>query len=246
MQSLFSYYTQILFIVLIMINHLFEVYLSRRQLETLQRERNSIPQEFKDIITMSDHQSAINYAKDRLSFGQVRLVFSAALLFYWFPMRGAEKLYLSLPLQGINKDVLFIGAFFLIQALISLPFSLYSSFVIEKKHGFNRQSPKLFFIDRLKGLVLGALIGIPLLYGILFLYKKSGSLWWLWSFLIVTFLQFLIVWIYPKFIAPLFNKFSPLENPDLKGGIESLVSSAGFNAKEVFVMDASKRSSHGN
>src|SRR5690606_12767876 len=95
-------------------------------------------------------------------------------------------------------------------------------------------------------LVLGTLIGIPLLYGILFLYKKSGSLWWLWSFLIVTFLQFLIVWIYPKFIAPLFNKFSPLENPDLKGGIESLVSSAGFNAKEVFVMDASKRSSHGN
>lgn len=246
MQSLFSYYTQILFIVLIVINHLFEVYLSRRELETLQRERNSVPQEFKDIISMSDHQSAINYAKDRLSFGQVRLVLSALLLFYWFPMRGAENLYLSLPLQGMNRDVLFLVSFFLIQGLISLPFSLYSTFVIEKRHGFNRQSPKLFFIDRLKGLLLGALIGIPLLYGILFLYKKTGHLWWLWSFLVLTLFQFFILWIYPKFIAPLFNKFSPLENPELKDGIEGLVSSAGFNAKEVFVMDASKRSSHGN
>lgn len=246
MQSLFSYYTQILFIVLIVINHLFEVYLSRRQVETLQRGVNTIPSEFKDTISQNDHQSAIHYAKDRLSFGQFRLVFSAALLFYWFPMRGAENLYLSLPLLGMNKDVLFLVTFFLIQSILSLPFSLYSTFVIEKRHGFNRQTPALFLIDRLKGLLIGAVIGIPLLYGILFLYKKSGQLWWLWSFLVVTLFQFSILWIYPKFIAPLFNKFSPLEDTDLKDGIEKLVGNAGFNAKEVFVMDASKRSSHGN
>lgn len=246
MQSLYSYYTQILFIVLIVVNHLFEVYLSRRELETLHRERNSVPNEFKDFITSTDHQSAINYAREKLSLGQIRLVLDAALLFYWFPMRGAEKLFLAIPSTGMNKDVLFLLAFSLIQMLIFLPISIYSTFVLEERHGFNRQTPKLFIIDRIKGLILSSLIGIPLLYGILFLYQRAGSLWWFWSFLAVTLFQFTLLWIYPKFIAPIFNKFSPLADPELKDGIEKLVQSAGFNAQEVFVMDASKRSSHGN
>lgn len=246
MQSLFSYYTQILFIILIVINHLFEVYLSRRQVETLHKERNSVPDEFKDFITNTDHQSAINYAKEKLALGQIRLVLDAALLMYWFPMRGAERLYAMTPFTDINKDVLFLLIFSFIQMIIFLPLAIYSTFVLEERHGFNRQTPKLFIIDRLKGLLVGAIIGIPLLYGILFLYQKAGTLWWLWSFFAVTVFQFFLLWVYPKFIAPLFNKFTPLEDPELKSGIEKLVKSAGFNAEEVFVMDASKRSSHGN
>jgi STE24 endopeptidase len=246
MTNLYSYYIQVIFLSFIVINHLFEIYLSRRQVTTLHDHRSEVPKEFQDFLTLADHQKAIQYATSKLNLSQLKLIWDAALLFFWFPFRGAEKLYLALPLNGIHREVLFLVAFFLIQMVINLPWSLYSTFSLEAKFGFNRTTPKLFFMDRLKGLVLGALIGLPLLYALIAIFQGLGKWWWLVSFLVVTAFQFFILWIYPTFIAPLFNKFSPLESQDLKSGIEHLVERAGFNAKEVFVMDASKRSSHGN
>jgi STE24 endopeptidase len=246
MESLFTYYTQVLFISLIVINHLFEIYLSRRQLTTLHQNRNEVPQEFQEFITQADHEKAISYATSKLYLGQSRLVWDAIILFYWFPFKGAEKLYLALPGMDMHREVLFLISFILIQALLNLPWSLYGTFVMEEKYGFNRSTPKLFFMDRLKGLILGALIGVPLLYGILLIYQGTGKWWWLVSFLFLTAFQFILVWLYPTVIAPLFNKFKPLEGEELKNGIKDLVTNAGFNAEEVFVMDASKRSSHGN
>jgi STE24 endopeptidase len=146
----------------------------------------------------------------------------------------------------MHQDVFFIVIFSRLQFLLNLTWSLFSTFYLEEKFGFNKSTPRIFFIDRLKGLILGAIIGFPLLYGVLLLFKQLGSWWWLASFLLITAIQFFLIWIYPTLIAPLFNKFHPLEGEELKEGIEKLVTQAGFNAREVFIMDASKRSSHGN
>lgn len=246
MENLFSYYTQVLFLCLIVINHLFEIYLYRRQLTTLHENRSIVPEEFKNIISMDDHHKAIQYASAKLQLGQWKLVWDAILFFYWFPFRGLEKLYLVSPFTDLKKELSFLLLFILIQTFINLPWSIYSTFFLEEKFGFNRTTPKLFISDRLKGLVLGALIGIPLLYALLLIFTSLGNSWWLVAFGVITGFQFLLIWIYPTFIAPLFNKFSPLESLELKEGIDRLVKNAGFKAKEVFVMDASKRSSHGN
>lgn len=246
MTNLYVYYTQVAFLSVIVVNHLLEIYLSRRQLTALHEARGEVPGPFRNYLTLEDHQKAIAYGSARLNLSQARLIWHAALLFYWFPFRGAEKLYLAIPDWGMHRDVVFLITFGLIQMLLNLPWGVYSTFVLEEKYGFNRTTPKLYLIDRLKGLLLGGVIGIPLLYGVLALYRTLGDSWWLLSFILLTAFQFIMVWAYPAFIAPLFNKFLPLEGEELKKGIENLVNRAGFKAQGVFVMDASKRSSHGN
>jgi STE24 endopeptidase len=246
MEYLYSYYIQIAFICFIIVNHLTEIYLVRRQLKTLQLNQSEVPSEFKHVLTLEDHQKAISYSTAKLHLSQVQLIWDAALLMYWFPFRGAEKLYASIPELGTHREVIFLLSFSFIMFLLNLPWSVYSTFSLEERFGFNHTTPRIFTLDRIKGLTLGLILGVPLLYLVIFLFKSSGSLWWLWAFLMVTAFQFLLVWLYPTFIAPLFNKFHPLEREDLKQDIEKLVSHAGFKARGVFVMDASRRSSHGN
>lgn len=246
MTNLYTYYTQVIFLAFIIINHLTEIYLTRRQLKTFEQHAEAAPAEFTAFLTQADHQKAIKYSSAKLKLSQYHLIFDAAIMLYWFPMRGAEKLFFGLPGEGMHKDVMFLIAFSLIQFLLSLPWSIFSTFHLEEKYGFNKSTPKIFITDRIKGLVLGGAIGVPLLYALLYTFTALGDWWWLASFILVTLFQFFLVWIYPTVIAPLFNKFHPLEGAELKTGIEHLVQSAGFNAKEVFVMDASKRSSHGN
>lgn len=246
MSNLYSYYTQVIFLSFIVVNHLAEIYLTRRQLEMYQKNAETPPQEFAEVISVADHQKAIQYSSAKLKMSVLHLIFDAALMFYWFPMRGAERLYNSITLSGTHHEVAFLLAFSAISFVLSLPWSVYSTFVLEEKFGFNKSTPKLFITDRVKGLVLGGLIGLPLLYAIFYLYHSFGTLWWLASFILLTVFQFSLVWLYPTVIAPLFNKFHPLEGEELKSGIEKLVTNAGFNAREVFVMDASRRSSHGN
>lgn len=246
MEIILVYYSQVIFLSFIVINHLAEIYLSRRQLETLHLGRDKVPAEFESVLSLADHQKAIAYGSARLRMSQVHLVWDAVLLFYWFPFRGLEKLYLAVPGQDLHKEVIFLVALTGIQMLLNLPWTLYSTFVLEEKFGFNRTTWKLFIVDRLKGIFLSALIGIPLLYAVLLFFVSFPKTWWLASFLLLTSFQFAMVWVYPKWIAPLFNKFHPLEEEELKTGISKLVENAGFVAKEVYVMDASRRSSHGN
>lgn len=246
MSNLYSYYTQVIFLSFIVINHLMEIYLNRRQLEMYQKHAQTPPQEFAEFLTQADHQKAIQYSSAKIKMGICHLIYDAALMFYWFPMRGAQKLYLSIGMEGTHREVFFLVSFSLISFALSLPWSVFSTFYLEEKYGFNKSTPKLFIVDRLKGLVLGGVIGLPLLYAIFFLFNSFGSYWWLASFVLLTVFQFSLIWLYPTVIAPLFNKFHPLEGEELKTGIEQLVTNAGFNAKEVFVMDASRRSSHGN
>jgi STE24 endopeptidase len=243
---LYTYYAQVILMVFIVVNHLVEIYLARRQLATLRKHADSVPDEFISALSLEDHQKAIRYGSARLNLTQIKLVWEAALLMYWFPFRGAEKLYLALPGEGIHREVLFLLAFTFIQTLINLPWSLYSTFILEEKFGFNRVTMKLFITDRLKGMTLGLVIGVPVLYAIFGIFFSLGQYWWMVSFAFITIFQFVLLWLYPTFIAPLFNKFKELESEDLKKDIEGLVGNAGFQSKGVFVMDASKRSSHGN
>lgn len=246
MEIILVYYCQVIFLSFIVINHLAEIYLSRRQLQTLEQGINKVPAEFESVLSLADHQKAINYGSARLRFSQLHLIWDAILLFYWFPFRGLEKLYLAVPGVNLHKEVIFLVALAVVQMILNLPWTLYSTFVLEEKFGFNRTTWKIFLADRLKGLALGALMGVPLLYAVIAFFEAFPRTWWVYSFLLLTFFQFAMVLIYPKWIAPLFNKFRPLEEEELKNGIEKLVSNAGFVAKEVYVMDASKRSSHGN
>ncbi len=246
MEIILVYYCQVIFLSFIVINHLAEIYLSRRQLQTLEQGIDKVPAEFESVLSLADHQKAINYGSARLRFSQLHLVWDAILLFYWFPFRGLEKLYMAVPGSDMHKEVIFLLSLAFIQMLLNLPWTLYSTFVLEEKFGFNRTTLKIFLADRLKGLLLGALIGVPLLYAVMAFFETFPRTWWLFSFTLLTGFQFVMVLIYPKWIAPLFNKFKPLEEKELKIGIEKLVSDAGFVAKEVYVMDASKRSSHGN
>jgi STE24 endopeptidase len=246
MKNLISYYFQISFISLILINHFIEIYLCRRQFKTFKNAAPHLPPEFSQFISLEDHQKAIKYSSTKLFVSQIRLLFDATLLLYWFPFRGAQALYSSIPLSGIHQDALFLILFFLIQFGLGLPWSIFSTFWIEEKFGFNKTTPKLFLKDQLKGLILGGIFLIPIMYLILYLFNAFSQSWWWISFLVMTGFQFFLLWIYPTWIAPLFNKFSPLESEELKNGISQLVQKAGFEAKEIFIMDASKRSSHGN
>lgn len=246
MDSLLVYYGQVIFLTVIVVNHLMEIYLSQRQLQTLRRGRDEVPAEFRSVLGLSDHQKAIAYGTARLEFGRLRLLWDMSILLYWFPFRGLEKLYLLVPGNGIHKEVLFLLALGGIQMALSLPWSIYSTFVLEERFGFNRTNPKLFIMDRLKGLALSLAIGVPLLYTVILFFEAFPKTWWLFSFLLLTAFQFVMVLVYPKWIAPLFNKFHPLTDPQLKDGIENLVRRAGFVPEEVYVMDASRRSSHGN
>lgn len=212
----------------------------------LQNNFSSVPSEFTSIIGLQDHQKSVRYASAKLNLSQIQLIWDAILLFYWFPFRGVEKLYMLTPGQDIHKEVLFLVFFGLIQYILNIQWSVYSTFVLEEKFGFNKTTLGLFIKDRFKGLILSAILGLPLLYAMIGLFNVLGKWWWVVSFMVVTAFQFILVWVYPKFIAPLFNKFHPLEEQELKEGIEKLVQNAGFHAKEVFVMDASRRSSHGN
>lgn len=246
MGNLFSYYTQILFLTLIIINHLWEIYLARRQANYLMKNRFRIPEMFVQDITPDDHQKSTLYANDKLRMTQVRLIYQLSLYLYWFPFRGAESLYMNVSNFTLTGDAVFLISFVLIQSLLSLPFSYISTFFIEKKYGFNRTTHKLFFTDLLKGLLLSSVILVPLLFVVLLTMSYFKNSWWVISFAILTIFQLGMLWIYPSFIAPMFNKFSPLSEGPLKSRIEKLLEEVGFHAQGIFVMDASRRSTHGN
>lgn len=246
MGNLFSYYTQILFLTLIIINHLWEIYLARRQANYLMKNRFRIPEMFAQDITPDDHQKSTLYADDKLRMAQVKLIYQLSLYLYWFPFRGAESLYMNVSNFTLTGDAVFLISFVMIQSLLSLPFSYISTFFIEKKYGFNRTTHKLFFTDLLKGLLLSSMILIPLLFVVLLTMSYFKNSWWVISFAILTIFQLGMLWIYPSFIAPMFNKFSPLSEGPLKSRIEKLLEEVGFHAQGIFVMDASRRSTHGN
>jgi len=204
-------------------------------------------------IRDEDMARSLAYAEDRFRFarasGWTRLVAGTAFLvaggFGWLEERSVAGAA-ALGLGAIGTGLLFFGALGVLGELLALPFDVYEIFRIEARHGFNRQTPRGFVLDRLKGLALGAVLGGVVLGGILYFMTRSGALWWLYAWLAVSAFSVLTLWLYPRVLAPIFNRFTPLGDGDLKDGIRALAARTGFRAGGVFVMDASRRSSHGN
>ncbi|MEI8026778.1 MAG: M48 family metallopeptidase [Pseudomonadota bacterium] len=204
-------------------------------------------------ISTSDLEKASSYSKDKQSFGLISSWLSLlAFSIFWyvggFGLLDDWSLQISHSLWtgSISHALVFFAGLSILSSILSIPLSLYSTFVIEEKHGFNRQTLKGFFGDVLKGAMLGSLLGGLLISGLIWVMDRLGESWWIWAWALVAFFSIFLAWVFPSFLAPLFNKFQPLPEGELKEKIQALAARVEFPAGDVSVMDASKRSSHGN
>jgi len=224
-------------------------WLSQRQMRFVAQHRVNVPPDFAEKVTLAEHQKAADYTIAKLRLGILENGMSAITLIAFTLLGGLEILNISLLQllgEGITQQIALLGSIAIISGVIDLPFSWYKQFHLEEHFGFNRMGKKLFFIDMIKGVGVGAAIGIPLLWVILSLMAQAGDLWWLWAWAVLTIFSLLMQWIFPSLIAPLFNKFQPLPDGALKTQIEALLTRCDFASQGLFVMDGSKRSAHGN
>jgi len=239
----------LLFLTMLAVSTLMRLYLSQRQINYVAKHRARVPDSFADNISLQDHQKAADYTTAKVKFGRLPLAYEVALLLIWTLGGGLQWLdqtILALELSPILTGIAVILAFTFISAALDLPFSIYSTFVIEEKFGFNRTTVKTFITDMIKGSLLGMAIGVPLLYVILWLMQQTGEQWWIYTWLVISGFSLFMMWVYPTWIAPIFNKFEPLEEGETLDRITSLLTRCGFNSNGIFVIDGSKRSSHGN
>jgi STE24 endopeptidase len=226
------------------------LWLSRRQMRHVRAHRGAVPPTFADAIPLSAHQKAADYTVAKSRAGMLELMIATAALLVltlgglidWLHVQWA---HLFDP-AGLWHGVALISSAVVLLAAIDLPLSLYRTFVIEQRYGFNRMTAGLFVVDLAKQALLAAALGIPLLLLVLWLMQRMGSLWWLYVWLAWMAFNLLVLLLFPTFIAPLFNRFTKLEDPGLAERIESLLRRCGFRASGLYVMDGSKRSSHGN
>ncbi len=225
------------------------LWLNVRQDKAIAKSFNAVPGEFSEKITLEQHQKAAEYTQAKLLVNHFEVVFSTLVLLVWTLGGGLNSL--DVFWQGQAEDILFIGVGFMISlmvisSVIDLPFSLYRTFILEEKFDFNKTTLATFIGDMFKGLFLMLIIGLPLITAILWLMNEMGEFWWAYVWLVITGFSLLMLWLYPSYIAPIFNKFKPLDNLELKAKIDNLLTRTGFKSDGVFVMDGSKRSSHGN
>jgi STE24 endopeptidase len=246
----FNFFTFV-FLFAIFTSVLALLWLNFRQDKAIKRSFNEVPDGFKETITLEDHQKAGNYTKAKLLVNHFEIIFSTFIVLVW-TIGGAMNWLDVFWSQRISNPILmgttFIVSIMLIASFIDLPFSIYRNFVLEQKFGFNRMTVKTFTTDLIKEILLTLILMIPLIYSILYLMNISsiGDYWWIYVWIIISLFTLTMMWIYPSFIAPIFNKFNPLDNEALKSRINNLLERTGFGSDGIFVMDGSKRSSHGN
>jgi STE24 endopeptidase len=224
------------------------VFLLLRQTAAIAAHRASVPADFRGEISLEQHQRAAAYASARARLGIAKTVFDTSLAALWLAvlLRPLYPLIAQYLPPGISRSVAVVVAFVLIERLLHLPFSIFSTFWLEARFGFNRASPLTFIRDLIKGLVLSFAVGVPLLYGLFWLPGRLPDFWWLAAWAAFILLAIAISLIFPAFIAPLFNKFTPMPDGPLKERIEALLGKCGFASDGLYVMDASRRSTHGN
>jgi STE24 endopeptidase len=230
-------------------NVLLKLWLNARQVRHVAQHRGEVPKTFASQISLSDHQKAADYTLAKAKIAQIGILIDAAVLVGWTLLGGLSALnalVLAFMEPGLWQQVVLVLAFTLVGGLIDLPMSLYQTFVLEQKFGFNKMTWKLWLSDAIKGLLLGLLLGVPLIAMVLWLMQAGGAYWWLWTWCALVFWQLFLMAIAPNVIMPLFNKFTPLEDEVLKSRVNALMQRAGFTAKGFFVMDGSKRSAHSN
>ena len=226
------------------------LWLAQRQIRYVRAHRNAVPGMFAESIPLSAHQKAADYTVAKARLGIVDTVLDALILLA-FTLGGALQLLSNLwervvSVETIWHGTLVLASVLLIRGVLGLPLSLYRIFVIEERFGFNRMTWKLFVLDLVKGLAFVIVLGLPILLLVLWLMLAAGSLWWLYVWIVLVVYSLFLQVIYPTVVMPAFNKFSRLEDPALAGRIEQLLERTGFRSRGLYVMDGSKRSSHGN
>ncbi|WUR14924.1 M48 family metallopeptidase [[Empedobacter] haloabium] len=246
---MYSHAFSILFVAFLALMLAVRFWLASRHIRHVLRHRAAVPAEFAEKIPLDAHQKAADYTVARTKFGLVTLLVNSAVLVGFTLLGGLQ--WLSVQVfgatgGGMAYQIGLVVAFALVSGAIDVPFDYYRQFRLEQRFGFNKMTPALFFGDMVKNTLVGAALGLPLVWVILVLMDKAGELWWLYAWLVWTGFQLLVMVLYPTVIAPLFNKFTPLADESLKSRIEGLMTRVGFASKGLFVMDGSKRSAHGN
>jgi len=238
-----------LFVLAVLAGAAVDLWLHERQAAAVTRHRNEVPGPFAASVSAEEHRKAADYTVAKVRFGRIVTLVDAALTLALTVGGGIAAIDLLWRPSGLGQPWLgmaVIATIALITQAVNLPFSVWRTFGLEARFGFNRTTPKLFLADLGKSLALAVLLGGPLLLATLLLMQRAGRWWWLWAWGLWLVVMFLMAWAWPVFIAPLFNRFSPLEDQALKGRIEALLTRCGFASKGVFVVDNSRRSSHGN
>ncbi len=238
-----------LFLAALLLSTAIKLWLAQRQMRHVLAHRNKVPDVFSAQVELAAHQKAADYTRAKTQLSILTALFEAVLLLA-FTLGGGLQLLADWSNASFGnplaQGMAIIVSVLLITSILEIPFGLYSTFVLEARFGFNKTSFKLYLLDAIKGMLIGSILGLPLLLGILWLMQGMGDNWWLYVWAVWVIFSLLLLFIYPSFIAPLFNKFQPLEDASLKTRIEALLTRCGFTAQGLFVMDGSKRSTHGN
>jgi STE24 endopeptidase len=239
----------LLFLLALCVSLGLQLWLARRQVRHVLAHRGTVPAHFSDRITLAAHQKAADYTAARTRVSVVDLLFDAVVLLALTLGSGLALIagwVATFPVSPLAQDVALIVTVAVLSGALALPLAWYRTFVIEERFGFNRMTLRLWIADIIKGALIGAALGIPLVTLILWLMARAGTLWWLYAWLAWVAFQVLVLALYPIVIAPLFNKFEPLTDALVRERVERLLERCGFAARGLFVMDGSKRSAHGN
>jgi STE24 endopeptidase len=239
----------IIFLIALIISSSIQFWLAKRQADYVAAHRFAVPDAFKTKVPLEAHQKAADYTLAKIKLGNIDGALGIVILLLLTLGGGintAFDYWTSLVSSSLIAGVAATATIFLIMTLVEIPTSVYQTFVIEEKFGFNKSSVNQFIKDQFLHLGLGAAIGLPILAMILWVMDNVGSLWWLWAWGIIMGFSLLMSWLFPTVIAPLFNKFTPMEEGSLKDRIQGLLARCGFNSQGIFIMDGSKRSGHGN
>jgi STE24 endopeptidase len=245
----FSTLMTVAFALALMASVILKFWLATRQMGHVDRHRNAVPAAFQTQISLEAHHKAAAYTIAQGRLGLLELAFGTAMVLGWTLLGGLSWLNQSL-LQwmspGILQQVALLAAFMVIGSLLDLPFTLYRTFVLEQRFGFNKTSPKLWLQDLLKSTLVGAIIGLPIAALVVWMMGATGAYWWVWTWAVWMGFNVLMLLVYPTWIAPLFNQFKPLDDVALKDRVSALMARCGFTSKGFYVMDGSKRSAHAN
>lgn len=239
----------VLFLAALLLATALRLYLAHRHVRHVCAHREHVPAPFADAIPLSAHRKAADYTVVKTRFGMLGTLLDAGVLLALTLGGGldlAHRAVATTVAPGVMQGVALIALVAVVLSAIELPLSLYRTFRIEERFGFNKMTLKLFMLDLAKGALVAALLGLPLVALILWLMQTTGGRWWLYAWAAWSGFNLLVLAIYPTFIAPLFNRFAPMQDGALRARIERLLARCGFRAQGLFVMDGSRRSSHGN
>ncbi|MES2579220.1 MAG: M48 family metallopeptidase [Pseudomonadota bacterium] len=238
------------FIFLLIATTATRIWLGSRHVKHVQTHRSAVPVAFAGNISLESHQKAADYTSAKSKLALIEVVVQAVLLAVLTIGGGLQWIddawFNILPSHEIIRGALVICSALLISSLIEIPFDYYKTFTIDEQFGFNKMTPAMFFSDMLKHSLVGLVLGAPILFAALWLMQGAGEYWWFYLWVVWSVFNIVMLAVYPTFIAPLFNKFTPLADENLKARIEALLTKCGFKSQGLFVMDGSARSSHGN